>query len=78
MKANVASFSIWMLPEEPLLTDLSKRIKRFADANGTPSFIPHVTLVGDIAGGRGRTEGDSGQILSGSFQLQPDRDQDWC
>ncbi|NOD64700.1 MULTISPECIES: 2'-5' RNA ligase family protein [unclassified Ruegeria] len=65
MKANVASFSIWMLPEEPLLTDLSKRIKRFADANGTPSFIPHVTLVGDIAGEEAELKATLGKFSAG-------------
>ena len=50
MKAGAATYSVWMIPEEPDLTDLSKRIRNFANAHGTPSFVPHVTLVGDIAG----------------------------
>ncbi|WP_299951606.1 2'-5' RNA ligase family protein [uncultured Ruegeria sp.] len=50
MKADVATYSVWMIPEEPDLTDLSNRVRDFADAYGTPSFVPHMTLMGDLAG----------------------------
>ncbi len=50
MKADVASYSVWMIPEEPELTELTNLIRDFADTHGTPSFVPHVTLLGDLAG----------------------------
>ncbi|WP_298849168.1 2'-5' RNA ligase family protein [uncultured Ruegeria sp.] len=50
MKADVATYSVWMVPEEPQLTDLSTRIKSFAHAHNAPTFLPHVTLMGDLAG----------------------------
>ncbi len=51
MKADVASFSVWMVPDEPDLTDLHTWIKTFGDTNSTPVFLPHMTLMGDLAGG---------------------------
>jgi len=50
MNDNVAIYSVWMTPEEPDLTLLHKRIKEFASTHNTPSFAPHVTLIGDLAG----------------------------
>ncbi|MCT4610431.1 MAG: 2'-5' RNA ligase family protein [Pelagimonas sp.] len=50
MTTETAGYSIWLVPQEPQLTRLSTCVRDFARKNGTPSFVPHVTLLGDIAG----------------------------
>ncbi len=65
MKADVATYSVWMIPEEPELTALSNRISNFANAHGAPSFVPHVTLMGDIAAEEAELAARLGSISSG-------------
>jgi 2'-5' RNA ligase len=50
MTTETAGYSIWLVPQEPQLTRLSTCVRNFARKNGTPTFVPHVTLLGDIAG----------------------------
>jgi 2'-5' RNA ligase len=41
-------FSLWLMPEERIAHDLSTLIARLSGKHSTPSFEPHVTLIGDI------------------------------
>ena len=45
------TISIWLIPPEPLLTELSSiqsQIIKEEDSQQLPSFIPHVTLIGGV------------------------------
>lgn len=41
--------SIWLVPAEPEFGVLHGRIRSIARARGAPAFLPHVTLLGDVA-----------------------------
>ena len=40
--------SLWLVPPDPLSIQISKQIKELAVMNNSPSFSPHITLVGGI------------------------------
>jgi Cyclic phosphodiesterase-like protein len=45
----VKHYSIWLIPQEPLLSDLSTVIDELATSYLAPPFSPHVTLFGSIS-----------------------------
>ena len=46
----VNEYSIWLLPEAPQQAHLSAIVVALAKRFGTQSFIPHVTIQGDLTG----------------------------
>jgi hypothetical protein len=40
--------SIWLLPGADLHSELAARVRRIAEALGSPPFTPHVTVLGDF------------------------------
>lgn len=40
--------SIWIIPTEPLLTELKNLIVKYADDFKSPKFTPHLTLLGEV------------------------------
>mmetsp|Transcript_8228 Transcript_8228/g.10767 ORF Transcript_8228/g.10767 Transcript_8228/m.10767 type:complete len:254 (-) Transcript_8228:556-1317(-) len=49
LEASPCKVSLWLLPPKPAFTKLHEQIQELARINGTPTFIPHVTVVGGIA-----------------------------
>ena len=47
--AAAISFSVWLKPPQPLHAAVARLIDTHATQLGTPSFVPHVTLLGGIA-----------------------------
>ncbi len=45
----VNEYSIWLLPEAAQLAQLTAIVNDLAEQFGTQSFIPHVTIQGDLA-----------------------------
>ena len=43
-------YTLWLEPEGAVQNDLQNRIASFARRGGTPTFLPHVTLLGGIRG----------------------------
>ena len=43
-------YSIWLIPNNPVYSNLKSIIYPLADANNAPRFEPHLTLLGDIEG----------------------------
>lgn len=41
-------YSIWIIPPEPLYTELKKTVAELATAYNGPMFEPHLTLLGNI------------------------------
>jgi 2'-5' RNA ligase len=41
-------FSLWLMPEGAIAEHLSTLIERLSRAHSTPTFKPHVTLIGEI------------------------------
>ncbi len=52
--ANKSLYSIWLRPFGDIAFSLEQRIKKLSEEYGTPSFKPHVTLLGSID--KGETE----------------------
>ena len=44
-----AQYSIWFVPPTPERDSLSNLIERLSREHSTPSFRPHVTVLGDLA-----------------------------
>ena len=47
-KSKVVSHSIWLIPPPPHSTQISKLIEKLAHLNDSPTFTPHVTVVGNL------------------------------
>lgn len=44
------SYSMWLMPQGELLDKFSRLIIKISDEYGSPKYIPHVTLLGDLSG----------------------------
>lgn len=44
-----AEYSLWLLPCAHQLAELTALVTQLAPAFGTPAFVPHVTIQGDLA-----------------------------
>ena len=49
-KRNAISFSVWLIPEEPIKSIVQKKINLLSINYGSPKFVPHVTLLSGFLG----------------------------
>lgn len=48
MTDDTAFYSVWLAPDEPVLSELQVLVQEFARVRSAPSFLPHLTLLGDL------------------------------
>ena len=48
--SKAKGYSIWLMPEGKHYRLLNNTIYEFSKKYSTPSFLPHVTLLGDVEG----------------------------
>lgn len=46
--AAFSGYSLWLLPDEPSIKQLSATIEEYAEKLDTPVFGPHMTLLGGV------------------------------
>lgn len=46
---RIQEYSIWLLPPEPVFDRLAQIITQISQQYSTPSFEPHVTLIGNLS-----------------------------
>lgn len=46
--AKFSGYSLWLLPDEPSIRQLSATIEQCAENLDTPVFSPHMTLLGGV------------------------------
>ncbi len=75
MEGRGRGFSLWLVPGGDSLERLTALIAGLAARLGTPSFLPHITLipglVGDEAALADRTEASAGRLSAPRVQLGP-------
>ena len=59
---GVEKYSLWLMPEGSVYDDLSGVIHRLSEQYGTPSFEPHVTLLGNLDGPEAETLSNTKQL----------------
>jgi hypothetical protein len=63
--ATTPAYSLWLVPEEPEREPLARIIAGEATARGTPAWVPHITLLGMLRGGRAA---DDASILAATAE----------
>lgn len=48
VEAGGPQYSVWLVPAEPVASQLADVVASLAPVFGTPAFVPHVTLQGDL------------------------------
>jgi len=64
------TYTIWIIPPEPVLTQLRSAIETLAKKYGGPTFTPHMTLLGDIEGDPAEITKKMEQLVAGKKVLE--------
>lgn len=64
MPPSAETFSLWFMPAGEEYARLANLIRQLSSRYGAPEFLPHVTLLGSLAGRRHEVIGKSAEVAA--------------